>query len=138
MITCSEHITISKDLKKTYEVAERYPEFIDFYKKKEIIHMDETHSEVKIESLFCGLKFSWEGNGIKDKYHKITWVQSKGLLKGMKAEWFFCDLPGKTQVTLNVTFCSVLPLWEHIAAFLFIRKTLPRILSCLKVACERS
>jgi len=137
MITCSKSIIIPKDVKKTYQIAERYPEFVDFYKKKEIIRADEFHSEVQIESMFCGLKFAWKGKGIKEKNGKITWIQSKGLLHGMKAEWLFFPLGQETRVTLTVNYFSPIPLWESVASVLFIKKTIPKLLNCLQNACTR-
>lgn len=138
MITCSENITIAKNLEETYKIAEQYPRFVDFYQKKEIVHSDEIRSEVKIESSFFGLKFSWVGAGIKEKNKKITWTQLEGLLKGMKAEWLFFALDGKTRVDLIVTYSSPIPLWESLAAFIFIKKTIPKILNCFKTACHNA
>lgn len=136
MATYERSIWISKNLNETYKIAERYPEFIDFYRKKEIVYEDETHSGVKIESIFWGLKFTWEGRGVKEKNKKITWTQSKGLLRGMKAEWIFSNSGGPTRVTLIISYQSHIPIWEHIAVLVFIRKTVPRILNCLQTACE--
>ena len=137
MVSISKEVMISQNLEPVYAMAEQYPKFIGFYKTKEIVHSDENSSRVKIESKFCGLKFSWEGKGIKEKNRKIEWIQSKGLLNGMRAEWLFLKSEDKsTRVVLTVTYSSPVLFWEEVASFLFIRRTVPKILSCLKAACE--
>lgn len=137
MLTCSGSVLISKELKQVYEIAERYPTFVDYYKRKEIICSDEKYSEVRIEANFLGFSFVWEGKGAKERNNRIAWTQSKGLLKGMKADWMFFEVGHSTRVSLTATYESSIPLWEHVAMLLFIRNTVPKVLGCLKIACER-
>ena len=136
MVTFTNSVVISKPLEQTYMVAEQYPKFVDFYKDREIINSDDYTSEVRVSSVFLGLKFIWKGMGIKERNKKLTWVQSEGLLSGMRAEWIFAAIPQGTNVTLQVTYDSKSPFWDKIASVIFIRKTVPKILQCLKVACE--
>jgi len=137
MITCSHDVIIQRDISEVYKVAERYPEFVDFYRKKKIVRMDDFYSEVQIESMFCGLKFAWEGKGVKERNSKITWVQSKGLLNEMKAEWLFFAMDQGTRVTLKASYSSPILFWEYVASILFMKKTIPKILNCLQNACSR-
>lgn len=138
MVSCSKSILVSKELKRVYEIAERYPNFVDYYERKEIIFSDEKCSEVRITASFFGFPVTWEGKGVKERNKSISWMQSKGLLKGMRADWVFSEIDQGIRVSLTATYESRIPLWGPIAEFLFIRKTVPKVLECFKTACDRS
>lgn len=137
MANYSCNAVIDLNIKKTYEIAETYPLFISFYKHKEIVCSTPEMQKVKISSSFLGFSFSWEGEGVKEKYNKIVWIQSKGLLKGLRAEWNFLDQgPERTLVTLSVTYNNSISFWSDLAKIIFIKPTIPKILQSLKVACD--
>ncbi len=141
MASHTASVVISQDINRVYAIAATYPLFVDFYEEKEILYQNETNISVKISSRFFAIvRFTWEGNGIKEKNQKITWVQSKGLLHGLRVIWRFESLEFKTRVTIECIYdphvLVVGKLIGELATFFFIMGTPERILLCLKKACE--
>ena len=52
-------------------------------------------------SSFYGIVLHWEGEGIKNKNKSINFTQTKGLLKGLRADWMFEPQDNKTKVTIR-------------------------------------
>ena len=92
---------IDATLTHTYSVAEDYPLFVDSYKRKKIVYRDGKKSLVRMTNLFFLLPLSWEGKGLRKKNEAIYWLQTKGLLKGLRATWTFekCGR-GRTEVRI--------------------------------------
>jgi ribosome-associated toxin RatA of RatAB toxin-antitoxin module len=134
MITCVE-THISKPIADVYHVAEQYPLFVRFYKKKEILDSNETNCKVRISSTFFGLTTHWEGAATKNKNHSILWLQTKGLLKGLTVDWLFKSINNsETEVTLKAEFVSYNKLFDFLAKKILIEKTLKKVVLELKKA----
>lgn len=142
MTETTESVIIDSKLENVYAIAETYPVFVSFYKVKEIIAENQERMAVRISSSFYGKILSWEGEGTKDKNKSIDFVQTKGLLKGLRAYWIFEDLKNKkVKVTISAKLDSY-SLWGRIfakiIAVILIKKTTYRILQSLKKAAENN
>lgn len=138
-------IVVKRDIDSVFSVADTYPSFVDFYFNKQILDGDcSSVRKVRMCARFFGnVIFCWEGTRTKCiKNSEIEWVQTEGLLKGLKAVWLFASQSGVTHVTLKCFYNPSVFLFGsllgYLANVLFIHKTLPRLLSSLRVACEAS
>ncbi len=141
MIEVLEKISVHADIKKTFEIAEEYPLFVSEYQKKEIICRNEKSSRVRITNIFLVIPLSWEGESVKEKNHKINWIQTRGLLKGLSAEWlFFSREKNLTEVIIKGVYkgIGVRRYFVQFIAPLLISKTTRKILHALKKAAEES
>lgn len=140
MFETESSIDIAGSLEKVYAIAETYPRFVPFYEIKEILFEDEEKIIVKISSSFYGIKLTWEGEGLKNKNNSINFIQTKGLLKGLKARWTFEDLKDNTvkvSIRSQIDFIFFLgKIFEKFLGVLLIPNTLKRILYSLKYAVE--
>lgn len=93
-------------VESVYSVAENYPCFVSFYKRgSRIIFQDERQLKVEIHAnLFKIFPTSWQGEGMKEKNKGLHFRQTKGLFKGLKADWSFEPIHGKTKVSITTTF----------------------------------
>lgn len=72
----------------------------------------------------------------KNKNKSINFTQTKGLLKGLRADWMFEPQDNKTKVTIRaeLRFNSLLgEILERPLGLLFVPNTLIKILSLLKM-----
>lgn len=54
---------------------------------------------------FYAIPLTWEGNSVRHEARLIKWVQTCGLLKGLKAKWAFEPISESvTRVTIFGTF----------------------------------
>lgn len=140
MFISERSILIDADVEKVYAVAETYPKFVSFYTQREILFENKEKVIVRMSSMFYGKEFTWEGEGFKNKNTSINFVQTKGLLKGLRAVWVFDKLKDnvtrvtiKTQLSFDSFFSR---LFEKILGYSLVTNTTTRILSCLKSAAE--
>lgn len=139
MYRAERAIVIDENLEKVYAIAQTYPRFVDFYKKKDVIFENQEKIIVRMASSFYGMVLNWEGEGIKNKNKSINFTQTKGLLKGLSADWVFEPQDNKTKVTIKAELSSNSLLGEifgKLLGFLFVPNTLIKILSSLKNAAE--
>lgn len=139
MYRAKRAIVIDENLEKVYAIAQTYPRFVDFYKKKDVIFESQEKIVVRMASSFYGIVLHWEGEGIKNKNKSINFTQTKGLLKGLRADWMFEPQDNKTKVTIRaeLRFNSLLgEILERPLGLLFVPNTLIKILSLLKNAVE--
>lgn len=135
-------IEIKRPLPKVYETAERYPTFVSFFTKKKILCSDDSFLSVEVGMKRFGLLFEWAGEGLKEKNKAIYFIQTKGLLKGLKANWLFQALGERAaRVTIKTHFEKKMPLFgfllfEKMLGIFLVKKTTEKILSDLKKACE--
>lgn len=129
-------IIIGLPIEKVYKVAETYPTFVKSYDVKTIIKNNEDQIVVDVGYRFFGLCVCWSGVGQKTKYKSINYIQTKGFLKGMEANWSFDSLGNRTQVSIDIKIKR--PLFFLVR---FIKKRISKIingiLSDLKDAVER-
>lgn len=132
-------IVIDENLEKVYAIAHTYPRFVDFYKKKDVVFESQEKIIVRMASSFYGIVLNWEGEGIKNKDKSINFTQTKGLLKGLRADWVFEPQDNKTKVTIRAELRTNFWMGEmfgKILGSLFVPNTLIKILSSLKNAVE--
>lgn len=136
MFVSEKSIIIKGNLEKVYTIAETYPRFVPFYKKKEVLFENQEKIIVRISSIFYGKELSWEGQGIKNKNKSIDFIQTKGLLRGLRATWVFEDLRDdrvKVSIKTQLNFHFFLgKIFEKILGNLLIPNTTTKILSSLK------
>ena len=142
MYETEKTLVINGNIGKVYAVAETYPMFVQFYKRKEIVFEDQERSVVRVSNSFYGIVLCWEGEGIKDRHKCINFTQTKGLLKGLKAQFIFEPVENnKTKVTIKAKlafhffFGRVL---EKILGNLLIPNTVAKISLSLKNAVENA
>lgn len=132
---------IKASLEKTYRTAENYPLFVESFQDKKIIWSDELSSKVRITNLFFKIPLTWEGEGKKIKNESIHWIQTSGLLKGLRASWIFKpNEKAGTEIVIKAAFSTkgVRRVFLNIVAPILIGKAVNRILVSLKKACENS
>ncbi len=112
-------ILIDSPVEEVYRVAELYPSFVKFYVRKFVIENSVDEIRVAVGYKLFGFPVYWNGTGKKNKNHSISYIQTDGFLKGMKADWEFIPERGKTQVSININSNKSIPLFNW-----FIRKTL--------------
>lgn len=139
MYRAERAIVIDENLEKVYAIAQTYPRFVDFYKKKDVIFESREKIIVRMAISFYGMVLNWEGEGIKNKNKSINFTQTKGLLKGLSADWVFEPQDNKTKVTIKAELSSnslLGGIFGKLLGFLFVPNTLIKILSSLKNAAE--
>lgn len=140
MSEVQDKILIETSLERAYETAENYPLFVEAFRRKEILYRDEKRARVKITNRLFGLPLSWEGKARKRRNQKIRWIQTRGLLRGLRADWLFIPYGEKaTEVSIRGRFRGS-GLWGRVLdllAPLLISRTTKRILQALKDATER-
>ena len=95
-------IVVDAPVSKTYKTAEEYPLFVSDFVKKEILLRTDTVAKVRISNRFFFVTLTWEGDGIKSMNRRIDWIQTTGLLSGLKAAWVFVPLAENvTKVTIK-------------------------------------
>ena len=132
-------IVIDENLERVYAIAQTYPRFVNFYKKKDVIFESQERIVARMAYSFCGIVLSWEGEGVKNKNKSINFTQTKGLLKGLRANWIFEPQDNKTKVIIRseLRFNSFLgKICEKPLGFLFIPNILTKILLSLKNCAE--
>lgn len=141
MFITEKSILINGGLEKVYAVAATYPKFVSFYKTKEVLFENSEKIAVRISSVFYGTELTWEGEGFKNKNESIDFIQTKGLLKGLRVIWKFENLKNgtvnvaiKTQLSFNFFLGRM---FEEIVGNLLIPNTTAKILSCLKFTVEK-
>ena len=138
--TCS--IDIHKDAQGVFKVAETYPLFVTFFNKKIILQSSSAELNVRVGMNRYGINFVWEGIGRKEFPRRISFVQTKGLLKGLKAIWEFQQTgPGTCHASIHSEFTKKFPiigsLVEGPLSKYLVEKTTVKILQELKKACEQ-
>jgi ribosome-associated toxin RatA of RatAB toxin-antitoxin module len=138
--SCS-HITINRGVRRVYDVAQTYPTFVTFFSKKQVVSADETQLSVRAGMKRYGINFEWAGIGKKIPYESINFVQTEGLIKGLRARWKFQNItPESTLVEIRTSFQLNLLLFnssiEKGLSSILVENTTRRILNDLKLACE--
>lgn len=139
MYESESSVLINDNLKSVFEVAEKYPEFVNFYKRKSILYQDDKRLLVEIDHYIFGIPFRWKGEGIKDRYNEIRFTQIEGLLKGLEAHWLFRKENDKTKVTIKTNFTinnPLLRIFERLIGNLIVRKITAKILINLQGIAE--
>lgn len=136
-----QSIIIDSSIQTAYEVAETYPYFVSFFKKtSKALFQNEKQLKVEVHSnLFKIFPISWQGEGIKERYKAIHFRQTKGLFKGLIADWIFEEINGKTKVTIATDFTKpeIGKFGEKIAGHFIVEKTTRKILNELKDKSEK-
>lgn len=136
----AEHkISINVPLEKVYQTAETYPLFVESFQDKRILSSNEEALRVRITNIFFNVPLTWEGEGKKKKNESISWIQTNGLLKGLRADWIFAPIEdSKTEVTIKGEFSAegVTGIFLNFIAPALIAKATNRILKSLKLAAE--
>lgn len=134
-------IDIIASLKAAYETAETYPYFVGLFKKNSrIVFQDAKKIKVEIHSsLFKIIPLSWQGEGAKERYKAIRFKQTKGIFKGLTADWIFEEI-NKTQTRVTI-FTAIEKPWlrligEKRIGKLIIERTTQGILEELKKKAE--
>ena len=137
----SEEISIKSPISKVFAAAETYPLFVKSFKERKILSSSSTTSKVRITNIFLGIPLTWEGEGLKVKDKEIRWTQTRGLLKGLKANWLFQAHSNQiTRVVIQTTFIA-----RQFSGHLLYRlsyfssvKTAKIILNALKITAEKA
>jgi len=135
MYESESSVLINDNLISVFKVAEKYPEFVNFYKAKSILYQDDKRLVVKIDHYIFGIPFRWKGEGIKNRYNEIRFRQIEGLLKGLEAHWLFRKENGKTKVTIKTNFSlnnPILKILEKPIGNLVIKRIIDKILINLR------
>lgn len=139
MFESESHILINDHLESVFQIAERYPEFVNFYEKKSILYQDDNKLLIEIKCYLFGIPFRWKGEGIKNRYKEIKFEQTDGLLKGLKAHWLFDKKNGWTKVSIKTKFSINNPafkiLEKSIGNFI-VKKITDKILIALRTESE--
>jgi len=139
MYASESFVLINDSLKSVFEIAEKYPEFINFYKRKSILYRDDKRLLIEINHYIFGIPFRWKGEGIKERYNEIRFRQIEGLLKGLEAHWLFREEDSKTKVTIKTNFSinnPILKILEKLIGDLIIKRITDKILIDLRDAVE--
>lgn len=135
-----QSIIIDSSIQAAYEVAETYPYFVSFFKKtSKALFQDEKQLNVEVHShLFKIFPITWQGEGIKEKNKAMHFKQTKGLFKGLIADWSFEEINGKTKVNITTIFTKscLTKLGEKYIGQLIIEKVTRGILTELKKSCS--
>lgn len=132
-------VNIKASLLKTYEVAETYPLFVKPFREKKILWNTEAGSKVRITNIFFGIPLTWEGESKKKKNEFIAWIQTSGLLKGLRATWLFNAIDHEqTEVIIQGEYTASGPrgLILNPLAPILIGKATSKILGYLKTTAE--
>ena len=141
MIKTESSIEIQKPIDEVYKIAESYPRFVSFFHKREVVESTDRSLSVRVGMKRFGVNFEWEGEGQKEPARAIRFTQTKGLLKGMKANWFFDSEDNKkTKVSIKTSFEFKIPaigfiLEKSFSTFL-VERTTQKILNELKKSSE--
>ena len=133
-------ILVQASIDRAYRVAEDYPLFVDAFEKREILHRTDKRSHVKITNRFFSIPLTWEGKGFKRRNERIAWLQTRGLLRGLKAEWRFIPHGENTEIVIRGSYKGSGLLGKMIEAIapLLVTKGTQKILQFLKLAAERA
>jgi len=135
-----EHsIFVNASLTHVFRTAERYPLFVSHFRERKILNQDKRCTTVRVGYFLYGIPIRWVGYGEKDPYKAITWEQTQGLLKGMRAYWKFDDLGGRTHVSIQTQFTIALPVFGKFVEWVIgriVSKNVRGILEGLKQAAE--
>lgn len=135
-----DSILVQAKLDEAYRLAEEYPLFVDAFEKKEILHRTDKRSHVRITNRFFKLPLTWEGKGYKHRNERIVWLQTQGLLRGLKAEWIFIPQGDATEIVIRGRYKGV-GLWGTIlelVAPLLLTQGIKQILHSLRLAAEKA
>lgn len=134
-------ICINAPVKYVFHTAARYPLFVSHFKERKILAQDQDDITIQAGYSLCGiLPVRWVGHGKKDPYKAITWEQTQGLLKGMRAYWRFDDLGNQTQVSIKTQVTIPLPIVGKLMEWAvggIVSKNVRGILKSLKQAAEQ-
>jgi ribosome-associated toxin RatA of RatAB toxin-antitoxin module len=126
-------ITIDADIQKVYEIAETYPHFVTFYDVKETLLHNDEKIDVRVGYRIFGILTTWTGYGNKYPPREIKYVQVRGILKNMTADWRFTKSNANTTVEVHINL-------KKTALGLFLvrsaKETTKKILNELKNAVE--
>lgn len=139
MFESESHILINDNVETVFQIAERYPEFVDFYQKKSILYQDDDKLFIEIKCYIFGIPFRWTGEGIKSRYREIRFKQTNGLLKGLKAHWLFEKKNNKTEVIIKTNFSIRNPIFkilEKIIGNFIVKRITDKILITLQDVIE--
>lgn len=134
-----ESIIVNAELKRVFHVAENYPTFVRSFRESRILSRNEKFVTFEIVSSLLGFPIRWVGKGLKKPFSSIKFIQLKGLLRGLQAQWFFEEFPGVTKVTIITNFRVKVPLLGKFLEFTLankVRKTTRAILADLKLISE--
>ena len=132
-------IIINAPIEKTYRTAENYPLFVKAFREKKILWNTELASKVRITNDFFAIPLTWEGESIKRKIKQIDWVQTSGLLKGLRANWLFNSIDdGQTEVLIKGEFFAkgLRKVLLYPLAPILVAKVANQILTSLKMESE--
>lgn len=139
MYESESSVLINDNLKSVFETAEKYPEFVNFYKTKSILYQDDKRLLIEIDHYIFGIPFRWKGEGIKNRYNEIRFRQVEGLLEGLEAHWSFRKESGKTKVAIKTNFSinnPILKILERPIGNLIIKRIIDKILINLRDTVE--
>lgn len=124
MIRVENTITINEDVNKVFELAsdfEHYPEFIPTYKEVKIIEREGNKMIVERKSLVKTKEIRWRSCVVIEPNKSIKAEQLEGPIPGMKIEWLFEKIDGRTKITLIHIFeYKKIPLIGHIIGKLIV------------------
>lgn len=127
MIRTENIIIINENINKVFEVAvdfERYPEFIPTYKEIKVVKKEGNKMIVERKSVVGKKEVKWRSSVIIEPNKSITAEQLEGPIPGMKIEWLFEEIEGKTKITLIHNFeYKKIPVIGHIIGKLIVAKT---------------
>lgn len=132
-------IIINASVEETYKTAEDYPLFVKAFREKEILCKSEHASKVRITNNFFAIPLAWEGESVKTRNEQIDWVQTSGLLRGLRAKWVFNAIDdGRTEVLIRGDFSEkgLRGIILTLLAPILIIKVVNRILTSLKLESE--
>ncbi len=143
MVSSKSSISIKNRLKDVYDIATTYPRFVRFFNKKVVLISTESFLSVKVGMKRFGINFEWSGEGLKIPNQTISFVQTQGLLKGLKAVWEFKSVDEyTTSVNIKTDFQVKIPLIgnpvERILSYYLVENTTRNILAELKIASEEN
>lgn len=91
-LSVSRSETFPVSVSELFRMAVTYPLFVKAYDVKEILSETPSELRVRMGRTIWGLPFRWEGTGQKKKDDWIHFTQTRGLLKGLTAEWTFREM----------------------------------------------
>lgn len=135
-----ETLIVNAKLEDVFCVAERYPTFVRSFRKSTVLSRDAKSMTFEIGSSLFGIPITWLGRGHKRPYSHIKFVQLQGILKGLRATWYFEESsPGVTKITIMTNFKVRVPIVGKLLQWILANKvarTTRAILSDLKLVAE--
>lgn len=126
MIRIENNVIINENIDKVFEVSvdfERYPEFLPIYKEVKILEKQGDKMIVERKSIVGKKEVKWRSSVIIEPNKSIIAEQLEGPIPGMKIEWLFEEIAGKTKITLIHNFeYKKIPVIGHIIGKLIVAK----------------